>query len=492
MLRSQSAWRRYLLPTVAIIFGLGVRAFGLDSSLWLDEFSTLWCVEAGWGAIADRVAGFQGQTALYYYTVRASLDLFGESEVALRVPSLMASAGTAMLCAIAAGAIGGRRAALWGGVFSWLAFAQVQTGVNARPYALAIFGVALATTGFLGVCQTGRHAWRVAFVAGACLAFWAHFVLALPVVGLVIGYAATPALRSKYKVGWFLTDATVMAVAVVPAWPYVAAAMARPQHFGWLAAARHSDILAMLAPFALPWALAATSFRQQARAPAESALLASAVAVPVGLEVAWLAGSNLVTARYLGPIVVPAAILAAVNMPRLVRAEQTIAALSFFILTCVSYGRTVATTGTFSGLGVEDWRSTTAEARKVVNSDDLILFRSGFVEEDRVPLGRPHPATLSPLRSPGTPALSASVASLTHSWSVSGRQEYFDLALGARIQQAPRVLILVQRATDTDGIYTDNLVLWCKTVYGDGATVEALPSGRGIDLRLVRPAHATR
>ena len=93
----------------------------------------------------------------------------------------------------------GRRVALWAGIFSWLAFSQVQAGVNARPYALAILGVALATAGFVRVCLSGRPGWRVAFVAGGCLAFWAHFVLVLPVVGLAIGYAITPALQSKYR-----------------------------------------------------------------------------------------------------------------------------------------------------------------------------------------------------------------------------------------------------------------------------------------------------
>ena len=43
--------------------------------------------------------------------------------------------------------------------------------------------------------------------------------------------------------------------------------------------------------------------------------------------------------------------------------------------------------------------------------------------------------------------------------------------------QSRRVLILSQRATDADGNYTDNVVAWCRTVYGDGVTVEATAIG---------------
>ena len=73
-----------------------------------------------------------------------------------------------------------------------------------------------------------------------------------------------------------------------------------------------------------------------------------------------------------------------------------------------------------------------------------------------------------------------------------GAQAYFETTLRPKLRHARQVLVLAQRATDADGSYTENLVAWCRTLYGDGMTVEVPPSGRGIDLRVIRAAHAIR
>ena len=245
---------------------------------------------------------------------------------------MLASAATALLCALTAGAIGGPAAARWAGVFSWLAFNQVQAGVNARPYAMAMFGVALATAGFVGATRLGRWWHRVVFVAGTCVAFWSHFVLVLPVGGLLLAYLLTPALRERYLPRHVVVDLIAISALLAPAWPDVLEAMARPQHVRWLAAPQHHHVLILLAPFALSWGLAATSGSRGSR-PIERALLWSIAAVIVALEAAWLGGSNLVTARYLGPIVVAASVLAAVSVPRLGATDQRLAVLAFLAIT---------------------------------------------------------------------------------------------------------------------------------------------------------------
>ena len=476
---------------VAIAGGLLARAYGLDESLWLDEFSTLWVIEAGWADIAGRVASFHGQTALYYWIVRASVDVLGESEIALRTPSLVSSALTAVLCARATALIGSRRAAWAAGLLCWLAFSQVQSSVNARPYSLAHLGVALTLLGFLGAVSSGQRRWRVCLVLGSALAFWAHFIFVLPLAGLAAGYLWRPALRARYPMGVFARDLLVVAALCAPAWPFIEASLSRPYHVSWEPAPRHSDIGALLAPVALPIGLALTG-RKGLRAfpPGGAAVLMAIVCVVLIVEVAWLFGPNLVTARYLGPIVLMGALLAGLALDRLTRRDQLLSALVFLTITATSLTRTLSATGTFSGLGVEDWRGAVATARAEIATHrlQLVLYRSGFVEEDLPQPGSAHPATRAPLRSPGERPLDAEVVSLTHRWSGPGRESYFDRVVRGRLLDHAGLVIISQRTRDVDGNYADNLLQWVASQSEAPLSVRSLPH-RGVDVVVVTRTH---
>jgi uncharacterized membrane protein len=468
---------------------MSARLYGVSGSLWLDEFSTLWCVEAGWHSVAPRVASFQGQSPLYYFLVRLSVDSFGETEIALRLPSLVASVGTSVLCAATAGLLTGKRAAVWAGLLSWLAFSQVQTGVNARPYGLAILAVAGMTAGFVAATGNRSRWWRVGFIVSAVFAFWAHFVFVVPILGLVAAHALYPELRRNYGRLALIADLLVIAALCAPTSQFLEAAISRPQHINWLPEARHGDTAALLAPFLLPLTLAATMPRSERWPPAARALLMSVAGVIVCLELGLVAGVNLVTARYLGSIIVPISILTALGLERLGKPERVIAGVAFVTLTLASYGRTFLSTGSFSGVGVEDWRTATATVRQRLTGTgrDLVLFRSGFVEEDLPPLGDPHPATRSPLRGPGQDPLPASIVSLTYSWSAPGRLVYFATVVRPRLEASDRLILLAQRANDIDGSYTDNVATWARAVYGK-ATIETVSDARGIDVRVVTRA----
>ena len=475
---------------MALLGALAVRLYGIDRSLWLDEFSTLWCVEEGWRAIASRVAAFQGQTPLYYYAARLSIDVFGESEVALRLPSLLASAGTALFCAMAAYLLAGRAAGIWAGMFAWLAFAHVQTGVNARPYALALLGVAAAIAGVVGAGTIGHTRWRLLFIAGTVVAFWAHFAITLGILGAAAGLAR-PAVRTRYTLRRLAVDGLAIAALCAPAWPYLWASVGRTHHGDWLPSPQHGDSALLLAPLVLPVALVLTG-RHGEFAPVERVLLWAIAAPIVLIELAWFTtGMNLVTARYLGQIVAPAAVLAGVCAVRLTAPERRLAAVSFLAITCGSYVQTWRATGSASGLGVEDWRTAVAETRHLLRERPaLVLYRSGFREEDLPPLGHPPPATRSPLRGPGDLPFPPGVASLTHTWQVAGRRRYFEEHLRPRVANAGRVIVLSQRAGLAEGNYADLTAEWCRQVLGEDSLVNSIPAGRGIDLRLVTQSDA--
>jgi hypothetical protein len=74
--------------------GLALRLTNIGESLWLDELHTGWIVKDAWSDVAWR-AQIGNQSPVWFYTVKVITTLGGESELALRLLSLMA--GTALI-----------------------------------------------------------------------------------------------------------------------------------------------------------------------------------------------------------------------------------------------------------------------------------------------------------------------------------------------------------------------------------------------------------
>jgi len=60
--------------------------------LWLDEASTYWTTRESWLALLGQV-GTDGSPPFYFVIVKAFTVVCGESEFALRLPSLVATLG---------------------------------------------------------------------------------------------------------------------------------------------------------------------------------------------------------------------------------------------------------------------------------------------------------------------------------------------------------------------------------------------------------------
>ena len=116
----------------------------LPSSLWVDELVTVFVVRYP-GDPSFAVAP-QVPLSLYYWLPRISFALFGNSEIALRLPSIVAMAAALFFIArLAARLI--HPAAAWFAVFAALAFRNFDYfAVDARPYGL---GVAVGTASVL-------------------------------------------------------------------------------------------------------------------------------------------------------------------------------------------------------------------------------------------------------------------------------------------------------------------------------------------------------
>jgi len=177
----------------AFLLSLAVRVPTLGrQSLWYDEILTANVVASGWSdLVADRLA--RGHFPTYFLFLKA-LGLGGASETMLRLPSALFMSLAAAIMTVLALRLGGRIAALSTLILFAFVPALVYYGQEARPYAMLLFFLAIATTALVSIIQQRPGSGRSALVAtagtiGAALAVPAGIVsvllmhLSLPLAG---------------------------------------------------------------------------------------------------------------------------------------------------------------------------------------------------------------------------------------------------------------------------------------------------------------------
>jgi hypothetical protein len=482
--RTTTARSSAALVMAVFITGLVTRLWGIGGSLWTDEFGTLWIVDAPLSEVASRVRTFP-QTPLYYYVTWVARHALGESEIVLRLPSLVASLATAAACGWAARQMGNHAAGAIGFAFGWLLFPAVQAAVNARPYSLVLAAIAVGIAGYVNANRNGSRVGRALVSLALAVGFWTHFLLILPLIGLLAVHVATPPLETRYPRTHALIDGGIGVALCLPAWPWVNAALSRSPKVGWVTAPRHLDAFFLIAPLLLPWLLGQWSLavaRTRLRPLLGAILLTVAV-----LEVAQFGGPQLVTARYMWGIIVPAIVLAAVSASMLRGRDLIVALASFCAITASAHVKSLLSTGSPSGVGVEDWRSAAAALRQRVGASHLlVLHRSGFIEQDEEPLGSASPATLAAIRSPGEEQPPWHVIPLTYHWDRPARARYFSTVIAPAVASRLEFALLCQRAIESGGSYTDRVIAWVETTFPHMFTFERVGQARGVDVVLFR------
>ena len=421
------------LVLVAALLGLAARLYGLDGSLWLDEFGTLWAVEGDLHQLIDRTLSFHGQAPFYYAVVWGFVQLFGEHETVLRLPSVLASLGALGLVIWVGQLVGGRAAAFASGILFWLSHVSIHYSADARPYALGMFFTSLALLGFTKTVMQGGYRWRLTFILGAVGLILTHYVLALPLIGLAIGFLLWPALRVHYPWSHFMTDVALQAVLLSPFAFHLATVWSRRDTLQMV-----PDINLLvpwkLAMFFIGFIFAGLVAKGFPRLDSSRHVLfylcglCSIVPISILLVLAYY-GVNLVTAdRYISNTVVPLSLMGGLAISR-AHWQITVPAWLMWVglnglIVCWSF----LLLGSFSGAGREDWRQAVnvISHRSQQTKDPLILLRT-FVEGDLLTEGhRVPPVLTAPLRSPGGEMPSWSIVPLTYNWDLRGREEYFE------------------------------------------------------------------
>lgn len=239
--RLREAWRASV-PWLLLAGAVSVRVIRLAAQgLWFDETYTVFVarlpLREAWAAlVADGV-----HPPLYYALTRLAL-VFGESEVTVRLPSVLLGAASVPMLFYLARRWAGERAALFASVLLMLSPLAIWYSREARMYALLGF-IFIACMLTFDVLLERWTAWRaLAFILAHLLAYLTHyFALLVPVVELV--YLA---IRLRSHPGVLIRWIWLQALAAIPLLAWAVILATRPgQYFGigWIPVSRPLDLL---------------------------------------------------------------------------------------------------------------------------------------------------------------------------------------------------------------------------------------------------------
>ena len=480
--------QRRIAAAVAVV-GVALRLVGFSDSLDLDEFGTLWAIEGGFSTAVDRSINFHGQSPFYYLIVWAFVNVLGESEVVLRLPSLLLTAAAAIVVYRTGQLLHGHRAGLFAASVFWLTPTVIQFSAGARPYSLAILFAAIALYGFIRAALDGGIAGRMWFIAGGVGVIAAHYLWGLELLGIGVAYLVTPALRRRYPLKSFFVDVAAMALFAAPLFPQVLALWSRRSELLWIPQINYNGMFLPFVPAAalIGSGLAAGAFLvRRPRLEGSLTLLFSAAAAPplTLLAMAHL-GTNLLVARYMAGGLVAACVLAGVAMALLPTRRTYLGWTGWAIITALILSIGFGYTGVFSRPGISNWRAAAVEMDRRLRDDPSapILFRSGFIEDDQWAYGREaSPALTSPLRSPGQRAPTWNLVPLTYNWDLEAREEYFERTIPLAIEGHAVFYYFSCRcaAGPPSANYEQRLTDWVAKRFGNRYQAEPIDVGRGM------------
>ncbi|MDT8067298.1 MAG: glycosyltransferase family 39 protein [Terriglobia bacterium] len=174
------------MPAVAV--SILVWFTSIAAPLWLDETATYWQISAGAAQVwARRGVLFPA----YNYILWAWSQVFGIAEVTLRIPSILAMLGAALVIFRIARFFFDHDAALFATISFCLNPIVVNAASDARPYAFAVLDLSLCVLVLLQWTRTNqlRYAvWLGVFIAGL---FYFHYLFVLMTLPLAVLLAIT-------------------------------------------------------------------------------------------------------------------------------------------------------------------------------------------------------------------------------------------------------------------------------------------------------------
>ena len=177
-------WAMFALSIIALI----LRLWQLNTGLWIDEVLTL--VDFVRRPMGQIVTSFpsQNQHMLYSVIARFSFDLFGESNWALRIPSVLFGIGSIWALFYLCRTILSSKEAIFASTLMTFSYHHIWFSQNARGYTGLLLATLIATWAWLSALRDPRLKWWVVYGISIVGGMMIHMTMAFVVASHAIVY----------------------------------------------------------------------------------------------------------------------------------------------------------------------------------------------------------------------------------------------------------------------------------------------------------------
>ncbi len=174
----------YAMYAVALGVSVAVWFIAIRAPLWLDETVSFYTISAGFSHIPSREGGLSSPP--YFYILWFATKILGTSEIALRVPEILAMLAAAYLLYRAARELFHKDAALITTVLFCIHPIIIFSSIDVRPYAFAVLAenAAIFVLFRLRKDDSNRLAAVLGILAAAILYFRVLFVVLMPALAI--------------------------------------------------------------------------------------------------------------------------------------------------------------------------------------------------------------------------------------------------------------------------------------------------------------------
>ncbi len=174
-----------LVYPLALVATLSLWLLAIRAPLWLDETLAYWQISGGFAQIWSRSAQMPSSFA-YLYILGLAKSVLGSSEIALRIPSMLAMLGAAYFLFQSARKLFNEEIAYLTCILFCIHLRVIFAANDARPYGFALLMSNLAIFTFLRWIDRHETRYAVQFGAAAAGILYFHYLFA---VGILPAFA---------------------------------------------------------------------------------------------------------------------------------------------------------------------------------------------------------------------------------------------------------------------------------------------------------------
>ncbi len=208
----------FAIYALALAVSISVWLIAVRSPLWLDETGSYWQIDAGfWGIWARQFQSlaFPAYACILWFSTK----ILGASEVALRIPSILAMLGAVALLYRAAREVFDREIALIAVIIFCLHPIVIFESIDVRPYAFAALATNAAIFLLLRLRRSDSLLLAALFGSSAAAILWFQYLFAVMLPALLLCFFVVKIDNRRAMWRQFLTALAAFAIVFLPAVP---------------------------------------------------------------------------------------------------------------------------------------------------------------------------------------------------------------------------------------------------------------------------------